>query len=559
MAEPNTPKKFKNPKVKDQNWEEKINNAKQQQEGAQSPTDEQPAATDEPKPEPAVAPEVKKESDDKFESYFNENAGRYPVNNPPYTPTEEEKQREAKFRELSNNEDADTVIQDLIGCEDDIDTAIKYLEEFRNQHKGITREEIEANPELKDIYTWAAQFSAARDDRETFGAQRRLLISMIDALNRNSVYLKKLDDKLRLSKVTTQFTGKPKVYHGAEAIQLINNRYRGIYKVQLHNSGFWVKVIPLTPANMDAWIREVDFNYKQLGRLIGGHFYLGFGVYLKQKLADLLRLTVVDSNLQNWKDGTNLIDNISIHDYDTLCWAYACMMRKNGIEISTTCTNPECRAISSHQFIDLARCSYVNPAVYTKEAVAFMLAGSADGVIRTKQDLIKYRTELLKNRKFYKFNDTDQLELMDPSLGDYIRIGMKVLGKLASTVKDGKLDITDETVQRQAAYQLSTMFSAWVHSIVCKNEKGEVQAIIDDPDAIAYQLETIMAEKNDFVPALEEFMTNSKVSFYTYINAKCPKCGRQPNLLKDNIDPLDVEYVLFCLSYQKLEMIGSNI
>lgn len=568
MADSNTPKKFKQSKVKDQNWEEKIETAKK---AAGTPATEPAAVPEESKAsEPTPQPEIKPaptpvtekkeqpKQDDKFETYFNDNAGQKHVVNVPHTPTEEEVKREERYKEAHDG-DASSLVQDIIGCGEDIDAATSLIEETRKQNKKLTREDIDASPELKELYTWAAQLSAALEDKETFGSQRDLLVKMIDALNRHDVLLKQLDEKLRIAKVNTQLTGKPKVYKGNEAIQLINNRYRGIYKIQLHNSGFWVKIIPLTPANMDAWIHEVDFQYKQLGRLIGGHFYLGFGVYLKQKLADLLRLTVVDTNLQNWKEGTTLIDNISIHDYDTICWAYACLMHRNGIEISTVCTNPNCKHQSSHQFVDIARCAFINPAVYTKEAMEFMLAGSADGVIRTKQDLQKYRQQLLKNRKFYTFNTTDQLELTDPSLGDYIRTGMAVLGKLAGSVKDGKLDITDEAVQRQTAYQLSTMFSAWVHSIIIKNEKGEVQAVIDDHDAIAYQLETVIADKSDFVPTLEEFMTNSKVSFYAYTNAKCPKCGKQTDLLKDNINPLDMEYILFCLSYLKLEQIGTSI
>ena len=92
-----------------------------------------------------------------------------------------------------------------------------------------------------------------------------------------------------------------------------------------------------------------------------------------------------------------------------------------------------------------------------------------------------------------------------------------------------------------------------------KDESNNVVAVIEDQDAISYQLETVMAEQNDFTKKMEEFITNSKASFCAYIGNQCPKCGKQPDLLKDNFDPLDMEYILFCLSYLKLDQIGQTL
>lgn len=593
MAENQKPQKLKN-NLKSQDtqtdWENKIKEAKEKQE--QSQMQEQPAqetaktanpsltnlenysninqssqdpiqtetiVRESPKTEPEQPIAEEKEKPEEFESYFDPNVGSKSLPNQKYFPTDEEKSRRASY--FANPDgDASTLVHELIGSSEDIEKASNIISEAREPGKRVTKEELDANPELKELFDWAGQMRAALEDSETFGNQKKLLMSMIDALNRHDIYLQKLDKRLSISKITSDLSGKPKVYKGKEAIQLINNRYRGVYKIQLPNSGFWIKVTPLTPANMDAWIHEVDYGYKQLGRLIGGHFYLGFGVYLKQKLADLLKPNlVVDSNLLNWSEGTTLVDNISIHDYDVLCWAFSTLIHRNGITISTTCTNPDCKFTSNEQYIDLARCMYVNPEVLTKEAIEFLIAGNAPGVIRTKEALYNYRTKLLKNRKFITFKDNDQLELADPSLGEYIRTGMKILGKLAASVKDGKLDVTEDEVQRQTAFQLSTMFSSWVKSIVLKDESNNVVAVIEDQDAISYQLETVMAEQNDFTKKMEEFITNSKASFCAYIGNQCPKCGKQPDLLKDNFDPLDMEYILFCLSYLKLDQIGQTL
>ena len=555
MADQKPTKLKNNIKKQEQNkeWEEKIQAAKEKKTQEEVPAEETAKPVQAPVEE--KKPEQKKDNEN-FDTYFSDEVGMHHIDNPPYVPTDEEKQREENYR-IKKDGDASSLLHDLIGCGDDIEAASKIVQETRENNKD---EDFSTNPELKELSEWANNIRMALQDSETFGNQKRLLANMIDALNRHDIMLQQLDRKLSISKITTDLTGKPRIYKGAEAIQLINNRYRGVYKVYLPNSGFWVKLTPMTPAQMDSWIHEVDYGYKQLGRLIGGHFYLGFGVYLKQKLADLLVTgLVVDSNLVNWKEGTTLVDSISINDYDTLCWAFSTMMHRNGITIATTCTNPDCKYHSQEQFVDLARCIYINPQTLTKEAMEYLIAGSAPGVTRTKDQLKDYRTKLMKNRKFITFNGHDQLELVEPTLGEYIRTGMKVLAKLAASVKDGKIDITDQETQRQTAYQLSTMFSPWVHSVVLKNEKGDVQAIIDDPEVIPYQLETVMSDnENKFVPNLEEFMTNSKATFFVYVNAKCPKCGKQPDLLKGNLTTLDMEYVLFCLSYLKLGQIGQT-
>lgn len=548
-------------------WDESIAKAKQEAEQTKAQVDQTEQDVEasmkrlEAKQAEQKKPEAKPEDNDTFKSYFSEEAGMKTIENPPYQPSEKELEREKRCAADKSN-DASNYIHEILGADDAVRKATEFIEKERTNLSGMTREQIAENPEVQKLYEWSSQLRGALEDNEMFGQQKHLLLSMIDALNRHDVYLKELDEKLNISKVTMKLDGKPKLYKGEDAVQLINNRYRGIYKVHLHNSGFWIKIVPLSPSNMDAWMQEVDFNYKQIGRLIGGHFYLGLGVYLKDKLADLLRLTVTDSNLQNWKDGSTLVDSISLQDYETICWAYATAMHRDGIQISTVCTNPECQTTNKQQYVDLARCSFINPAVYSKEAITFMLEGSAPGVIRTKEALQNYRTKLLKNVRLINFNKTDQLELRDPSLGHYIRTGMKVMGELIAAVNGGggdkKPSIDDDKSRRETANRLSTMLSPWVARVICKDEAGNVQAIIEDQQAISDLLETVISDQDDFVAQIEQFITESKVSFYGFINAKCPKCGKQMDLLKENIAPLDMEYVLFCLSYLKLEQIGRN-
>jgi len=508
-----------------------------------------------PKAEKKVEP--KSDDDDAFASYWDEEAGAKTIEgNKPYEPTEEELER-ANAIKGKKEDDASSVISTSLGTTTELSNAFEWVKNFMEKYKNLSPDDIEANPEIKETVEWLRVLDMVADT-SLHTDQQGLLIGMIYALNKNGITLKQLDRKLSIAKTSmaAALNGQPKLLRGNAAIQMINNRYRGVYKVQLYNSGFWVKLTPLRNIDIDTWMQEIDFQRKQIGRLIGAHFYLGMNIYLKEKLADLLHMAVVDSNLEKWNEGTNLVDNISIHDYDTLCWAFSTMMHKDGVLISTVCVNPECKHRNSEQHLDLARCAFINPDVFTEEAMQWLIAGNAPGVIRSFKDIKHYKEKLLKNVRLIKFTETDQYELRDPSLGEFIRAGMAMLGKLAARVKDGKLTNDNEEVRRYAVYHLTKMLAPWISKIIINDESGKMVAVVDDQEAIISTLETSMNDKFEVIKQIEEFITNSKVSFFTAMNLRCPKCGHQPNLLKDNLSPLDVEYVLFCLSYLKLEQIG---
>ena len=497
---------------------------------------------------------------DDFPSYWDKNVGMDRLEGVPDTPPSEEEQVRAGKIVGQEKNDASKVIAMHLGSENELVKAFEVIRSYTEQYKNFTQEDLDANPELKATVEWWSKLKTIVD-ASMHTDQQNLMMQMIDALNKHSHYLEKLDKKLGISKMSSDLGsgGQPKLLSGEAAMQLVQDRYRGLYRVLLHNSGFWIKIMPPRSRDIREWLDEVDFERKQFGRIIGGHFHLGSNIFLKQKLADLVKMTVVDSNLEDWRSGSNLVDSISIHDYDTLCWAYSTMIYKDGVSISTVCVNPDCKNHNKAQFMDLARLSYINPDVYTKEAMQFMIEGTAPGVIRKQKDLKYYKENLLKNVRIVTSKNKDQYELKDPSLGEFIRIGTEFLGKLGSYVKDGDTDSYTTALRKMAMFHLSKMYSAWISKIIINNDNGTIAGIITDKAAITASLESLVEDDKNIVKEIEDFITNSKVSYYTATSLRCPKCGHQPNLLKDNIFPLDVEYVLFCLFYLRLEQVEGGL
>jgi len=205
--------------------------------------------------------------------------------------------------------------------------------------------------------------------------QHKLLTKLINTLNENTEAISKLKNcvkELGLSKVKPNIstTDGPKVLSGDAALATVIARTKGVFRIPLYNSGFWISVKPPTLSELDSFIREVDTEFKEFGRVLGSHYHLIFNIYIKQKLMDLVSSNIINSNFDGFKSKSALMDAISLHDYDTIAWAFCTMMYSDGINIGVFCTNPECGYRDNSHYIDLAKCNYLNHDIFNVEATS---------------------------------------------------------------------------------------------------------------------------------------------------------------------------------------------
>lgn len=544
-------------------WQKEIEAQKQEMAPAQPPAAEpQPPAQPEPQPAPAApvqeapAPEPAKDQEDPIKTFLNPDVGNVRVEgNPPHEPTEEEKTRAARVKPETDH-DVSRVVSIPLGSDTDVRDAFEHIMEvlapYQEQLKTAEgrKELIENDQTVKDILTWMQELKTTTESSLSTD-QAKLLLGMVDAVQRHGGKLVPTNPGATIAKIEDSVVSKssgPQVLTGRDAITFLNSRYRGIYKVYLHNSGFHIRLLPMTNAELDAWRHEVDYEKDQLGRIIGGHFHLGYDIFIKKKLMELVRLCTVESNLQGWDVGNTLEENISVHDYDTLCWAFCTMMHPQGILFTTVCTNPNCQRTSPEQYMDLARMSYINPDVYNEQALSVVMKGEP-----TTPALLKtYRETILKTVQKVPLKGNDYLVLQAPTMSRYLKVGTDLLAKLASKVKDGNLSVDSEEVERFSVFHLSKMLSPWIKSVVMVDDPGKDPKVIDNPEAIQEVLPTWMEIDDKLMDKIEEFITRTKVSYYLKVNLRCPHCGRQLDLTKDNLYPVDMQELLFLLSYWKM-------
>lgn len=548
------------PPKDDASWKQAIEAQKQELTPAPSPEpvpELEPPKQPEPVPSPvAPAPEPPKESEDTIQTFLNPDVGNVRVEgNPPHEPTEEEKARAARVK-AGTEHDVSKVVSIPLGSDTDVREAFEHIMEvlapYQEQLKTPEgrKDLLENDKTVKDILVWMKELQTTSESSLSTD-QAKLLLGMVDAIQRHGGKLVPTNPGATIAKIEDSVVSKstgPQVLTGRDAITFLNSRYRGIYKVYLHNSGFHIRLLPMTNAELDAWRHEVDYEKNQLGRIIGGHFHLGYDIFIKKKLMELVRLCTVESNLQGWDVGNTLEENISVHDYDTLCWAFCTMMHPQGILFTTVCTNPSCQRTSPDQYMDLARMSYVNPDVYNEQALAFVMKGEPV----TPTLLRGYREELLKTVQKVPLRGNDYLVLQAPTMSQYLKVGTDLLTKLAGKVKDGNLSVDSEEVERFSVFHLSKMLSPWIKSVVMVDDPTKSPKIIDNPEAIQEVLPTWMEIDEKLMDKIEEFITRTKVSYYLKVNLGCPHCGRKLDLTKDNFYPVDMQELLFLLSYWKM-------
>ena len=393
--------------------------------------------------------------------------------------------------------------------------------------------------------------------------QQRMLNRFIEErADDDKHYTQLTDPMLRLSKINPKVpqnqNGKGPVKLTGEAAKLaVLSRTHGLYRIQLYNSGFWITIRPIQVVDASAFIHEVDADFKELGRIIGGQFHLVLGVYLKHKVLEILPDLIVSSNLEDWDQPEVLGDAISYQDYDTILWGICCAMYRDGIGIGVHCTNPECRNVDNNQYVDLTKACYINPEVFNQEAMMWMLNTRTT---RTLQDCINYRTNILKSNQTISVDNNTDMVMTVPSLARYAKLGIELVGKMEAAIYRTKNKKNDE-LMNQITFHMYKMLAPWISKIIYKGNTGNVSddVIIDDYDAICTALESEIDTQGTLYDKIEAYIRDTKCSMYCLTSLECPKCHKKPDLNADGLFPLDAEYLFFGLSCLKLEQTGIQL
>lgn len=392
--------------------------------------------------------------------------------------------------------------------------------------------------------------------------QQHMMNRFVKELNEEkNQHFKELEEPgLKLSKVNPHLAkGEPGStirLKGESARIAVLSRTQGLYRIMLYNSGFWITIHTLSMADAAAFVHEVDADFQELGRIIGGQFHLVLGAYLKNKVLEILPRLIISSNLEGYDDPNILGEAISIHDYDTILWGICCSMYRDGIGIGVHCTNPDCRHSESNMYVDLTKACFINPDVFNEEAMLWM---RDTRTIRTLEDCIRYRNVILNSVRDFELEPGTIFTLRVPSLQYFTSKSVELIGKMQAIIYKPH-NQKNQDLKEQMTLHFYKMLAPWISKILYKSEDESLpNTLIDDYDAICTAMESLIGVSVPYYEKIEAYIRDTKCSMYTLTSLECPKCHKKPNLNSDGVFPLDVEYLFFGLSCRKLEQTGMTL
>ena len=342
--------------------------------------------------------------------------------------------------------------------------------------------------------------------------------------------------------------------HGNKAALAFTARMKGLKKVYLYNSGFHIDIRPFELAELNEFFMSIDNEGQELGRILGGHFYMVHDLFVKQKFMEILPLAIVGSNLKGWDRGDILAKNISINDYDTLMWAVCSLMYNKGVRVDMVCGDTSCGHTTRNILHDIQKMRMVDTENMGEEAIEWLVSGKEV----TSKDLQHYRTEILGQTS--TFTDKQiRFHLRVPSIFDVLDYGNKLMSIITAKVQGSHTLKNDQIVSR-VLINYNRSFVPWISRIDMMNEddSSKVDFTSTSHEAFHSVLEVRVDDPDDgtILTNITEFMRSTKLCHICYPATPCGACGKLHPHAVDGMLAWDAQYLFFSLTYRKLEPIG---
>jgi len=331
---------------------------------------------------------------------------------------------------------------------------------------------------------------------------------------------------------------------GETAALLITSKIRGIKRVPLLNSGFYIHIRPFTNYELNEFVNSLYAESAEYGKMFGMHYYLFSDLFVKKFIMDRLPDIVVKSNLEGWKQKNVLLNNIAFPDYNVILWAVASLMYKEGVKYTQVCGKPDCQ-FTEEVVINLNNLIYNNYKIITeKNAHSLMIKGN---------DIKPH--ELKEYRKLLSFDVPNTIEqdgfrfiLKIPSLNEYITFADMFYNELIK-----KCQVTDEIeVQDFLKYNFYCHYAPWIEEIQILDEDNNVSLKINDSATIMDSLSKFEFEGTEFNDKMQDFILKTQVSHIAFNYTACPKCETVPKDVKGGFIAYDIQSAFFTMSVMKL-------
>lgn len=416
------------------------------------------------------------------------------------------------------------------------ETITALLEKYKDSPDELNK--IMANPN-----SYFSHISNAYNALNAEQAFRQKALNKCDP-NSFAMNIKELKDRLSNNVDTSKITDPNGYVSGQQASFILDSKLRGLKKVALLNSGFFITIRPFSNYELNEFVNSLYSETAEYGKMFGMHYYLFSDILVKKFIMDRLPDIIVSSNLEGWRSKQTLLDSISYADYNVIIWAIVSLMYKDGVKYTKVCGNPSCKYLEEVT-INLNKLRYNNyKIVTTKDANKFMVKSTT----LKPSDLAKYRELLVFDSKDVVEQDEWKFYLKIPSFNEYMLFADMFYNSLIR-----KCQVTDEdTVQDFLRYNFYCHFAPWISELHCYNDDGEILFKIKDSKTIMENLSKFEFVGTTFSDAVQDFIAASQISHIAFNYVACPKCNTVPSDVKDGFIAYDVQSAFFTMSVMKL-------
>ena len=456
--------------------------------------------------------------------------------------TPPEKEPEPQY---DKNEDEDPIMDVPIGnIVDDMTHLSAKYNPFMD--KEVIRKRLRDDPD--DFYVSVMQMFA------TVGSSVELARDYLERLLANGIKLQKnpegVPDEIIKNKPLAEGQQRRKLT-GPEAKMAVLARAKGLRKVHLLNSGFWVLLRPMQLTELSQWYNSASMDAKDFGKLLGGHAFMFSDVLLRKTFMDILPTIVVDSNLEGWRNPQRMAKLISIHDLDTLIWAECTLIYKQGVTVNLQSTNEDCQFVANNVNVDLEKLRFNNLSAMTEEATKYLANQLVTNANVTADQLKRYHKALGFNRDIEVGDVTYKCHV--PSVNYFCECGAEFVKMVLNSVKglDNSVDNIDQGIESNVRLNIAKTYLPWVYKIVTPDFETE------DKDAILTQMEQDVRAGHILQDEILKYQYDTKISYFCYTMLECPKCHKTPSKSLNDYYPLDPTYLFFFLCSRQLSLMMS--
>ena len=412
--------------------------------------------------------------------------------------------------------------------------------------KEVIRKRLREDP--NDFYVTIMQMFA------TVGSSVELARDYLEKLTIKGIKLQKnpegvADEIIRNKPVAT---GQPRrKLTGPEAKMAVLARAKGLRKVHLLNSGFWVMLRPMQLTELSQWYNTASMEAKDFGKLMGGHAFMFSDVLLKKVFMDILPSIIVDSNLEGWRNPERLSKMISIQDFDTLVWAECTLIYKQGVTVNLHCTNEECQFVAENVNVDLEKLRFNNLSAMSEEATKYLADQLTVSSKVSTENLKRYHKALGFHKDIVIGDVTYKCHV--PSVNYFCQCGSEFVRMILASVKglDNSVDNVDQGIESNVRLNIAKTYLPWVYKIVTPDFETE------DKDAILTQLEQDVRSGHTLQDEILKYQYDTRISYFCYTMLECPRCHKTPSKSLEDYYPLDPTYLFFFLCSRQLSLMMS--